>query len=145
MKFGIFSLHDIVLSPTQLMNGVVNLRRCMAGESYPGRNDISQAGLTFAKACAKASSTLAVEQEEVGPFPGLCLLPRLWPLASLRHHGRSKCLNWCLVSGPLSLFMNTSTPIVEGRRVSLIRRVCTHRSRRMLATGSLAWKDFFWT
>ena len=70
MKFGIFSLHDIALSPTQLMNGVINFRRCMAGESYQGRNDMSQAGLTFAKAFAKASSTLAVEQEEVGPFSG---------------------------------------------------------------------------
>ena len=75
MKFGIFSLHDIVLSLTQLMNGVINFRRCVAGESYPGRNDISQARLTFAKACAKASSALAIEQEEWDHFRGsICCL-----------------------------------------------------------------------
>lgn len=154
MKFGIFSLQDLALSPTQLMNGLINFRKCMAGESYPGRNDISQAWLTFAKTFAKTSSTLAEEKEEVGPFPGAlfaasslaaCISQASWPLEMPE-----------LVPGQRTIIIvheyvypysrrEKGIPDKTGMHSSLAQRKQVRRFKRMLATGSLAWKDFFWT
>jgi len=70
VKYGIFPLHDVLPSPVQLVHGLINLRKSIAGERYSGIFYTSDVGLTLVKVPARASSAIQVAENEVGPLPG---------------------------------------------------------------------------
>lgn len=70
LRYGYFPLHDVVMPPTRIVDGLMNFRKCMNGAMNKQAYDARTVGLTFAKAVAMASSHQHQAPYEIGPLPG---------------------------------------------------------------------------
>ena len=70
IRYGIFPLQDMTITPMQLVDSLINLRSCMYGERFPRSYNTSDIGLIFAKAIAATSAVRDATSNEIGPLPG---------------------------------------------------------------------------
>lgn len=89
VKYGVFPLRDIKMSPTRLVNGLISFHTFLKNTQVPILiPSSSDMGLAFAKAMATASSLTVGQSHEVVPLPGALYAAamlmgwgRIWPFS----------------------------------------------------------------